>query len=269
MSRKRINYSIKIIIKKVAYYFLLGILTYSTFSFSSKHSEKLNEVRTHLFSNFSFVFKLFSLPFLPIQAMQNNEQTEAKVEALKKLFWEVNVQREELVLSSLKTFKKSIFELNLQQFNLIFITPSYYSSSGFLTDVIFNSNSLTEEEIETVKPNMAVISERGLYGRVAAISGKKFIIISIYSILSRIPVYTKTSKVYGMASGAGSDIYFTYPSDETAKLIEGEDVFTSGENDLIIAEIPFGKVQQVNGKFVIIPFSKTRPSILGIINKAA
>jgi hypothetical protein len=269
MSKRLIknNRSIKTLFKKIIYYFCFIFLTYFTINFSEKHYTQLEQARTQAFKNSNFLFKIVSFPFLPLQIFHNKEEVIFSTILLEKTFWEINLQKENLLLSELKMLKKTIFDFNLSRYNLIFINPKYYSSTGFLTDVIFNSNTLSEAELENVKPNFAVISDKGLYGRISSVAGAKISIISIFNILSRIPVYTKTSKVYGIASGNGNEIFFIYPNDDEKKLLEGEVVFTSEENDLIISDIPFGKLQYSKGKYHIIPFSKTRPTVLGIINK--
>lgn len=269
MSKRLItnNHSANTLFKKIIYYFFIIFLTYFAIHFSEKNYTQLDKIRTQTFKNFNFLTKIASIPFLPLKAFQNKEEVILSTIILEKTFWEINVQKENLLLSELKTLKKTIFDFNLTRYNLIFINPKYYSSTGFLTDVIFNSNTLSEAELESIKPNFAVISEKGLYGRISSVAGSKISIISIFNILSRIPVYTKTSKVYGIASGNGNEIFFIHPNDDEKKLLEGEVVFTSEENDLIISDIPFGKLQYSKGKYRIIPFSKTRPAVLGIINK--
>lgn len=257
------DYDFKSLLKSGFYFFILGFLVYFSITFSLKNREKVEGLRMGILTLINPFFNITDFALFPTKSVGLEDQSliMQKLE-LETEFLKILNKREELLNNSLKSLQNTAFDLKLNRNKLVFFRPHYYSSSGFLTDVIFNKIELKNTEL---RPNLAVISGAGLYGRVHGVVQEKVSIVSIFNILSRIPVYTKTSKIYGLASGNGFEIIFSYPSNEIAKVVEGEEVFTSGENDLIIAEIPFGKIKKEGSRFIIEPFSPSRPEVLGII----
>ena len=251
------------ILKVVCYYFVLIILLYLSFNVSSKNKLFAQDLKNEILWFFNPLLKATSLPFNAIELLQKKENLEIEKIEIERSFLNLQIEKANIANLELSNFKQAINFLKLEKFSLIFFSPKYYSSTGLLTDVIFNANA---QEVQGVKVNSAVISSGGLYGRVANINKDNISIISIFNLNSRIPVYTKSSNIYGLASGSGFEIYLTYPNDTFANLIDGEEVWTSGENGLIISEIPLGTLKKVDEKYTIIPFVKTRPLILGIIN---
>ena len=251
------------IFKVVCYYFVLIILLYSSFNISSKNKSLTQNIKSEILWLLNPLIKVTSLPLNAIGLLQKKESLENQKIEIEQSFLNLQMEKANIANLELSNFKQAINFLKLEKFSLIFFSPKYYSSTGLLTDVIFNVKT---QELQGVKLNAAVISSGGLYGRVTSINKNNISIISIFNLNSRIPVYTKSSNIYGLASGSGFEIYFTYPNDTFANLIDGEEVWTSGENGLIISEIPFGTLKKIDNKYTIIPFVKTRPLVLGIIN---
>lgn len=262
---RRIQASTNHFFKTLLYFGMLILINVFSFSFSSNNYEKILQYRESFFTYFKLPLNVFNI--LSMQATYLS--SEESILALKSRKIELIAINSEIISNtklsqSLFKTNKFLYDFNLNKFKIITIKPRYYSSNGFLSDVIFTA---TEEFKDQVLPNMAVISESGLYGRIASIKGDLINIISIFSVFSKIPVYTKTSRIYGMAAGDGFKARFLYPNLEVANIIDGEEVYTSGENDLIIANVPFGIIKKLENEIIIIPFSSSRPEVLGIILK--
>lgn len=251
-------------VKIICYYIVLIILTYSSLNFSIKKKNFIQILKGQVFWAINPFLKTASMPFDFINGLQNKNHLETEKSNINQAFLNVQIEKVNLEINELYNFKKAIILFKLEKFDLIFFNPKYYSSLGLLTDVIFLSED--EEKAKNIKINSAVIASGGIYGRISNINNNQISVISIFNINSRIPVYTKTSNIFGVAFGNGFEIYFTYPNETLDSLIDGEEVWTSGENDLIISEIPFGTLKKIDNKYVIIPFVKTRPNILGVIN---
>jgi hypothetical protein len=253
-------------IKKGSYFLFLSLLLYFGIWFSNKKYKEFEYYRSSIFNFLKIPTSILKSGFMPFSLI-NPEKTEMEVLMAKSEILALkseNLKQEE-VFKNLGTLRNEISFLKLTGMKIVFVKPDYYSSNGFLSEVIFafpfkeHKNNFPE-----IKHNDAVISSKGLYGRISKMTNGSISIISIFNFLSRVPVYTKTSKVYGVASGNGSDILFVHQSFEK-NIIEGEEVFTSGENNLIISEIPVGTIKKEGKDIIIIPFSESRPPILSVI----
>jgi cell shape-determining protein MreC len=153
-------------------------------------------------------------------------------------------------------------EVKLDSLHLVIAKPEYYSSTGVLTDVVIVTQNNYEEEVSINSP---IISNAGLFGRVTESDKNRFNILPIFHSSSRIPVYTKKSKIYGVALGNGFEIELIYLSENVNQIIEDEEVLTSGENNLLISDIPVGVIKIDGKRIKIKPFAEKRPQLLGII----
>jgi hypothetical protein len=250
------------LLKKIAYFGVLFFLTFFCISFSIKNEAKIQNLKLSIVSKISPLLDVSGFALYPIKMLNKPENYTEERQKIELNLLEIQTKRDELLTKSLQNFNNIIFNLHLSKFNILVVSPSYYSSGGFLTDVIFAKN---KELILEINQNSAVISEDGLYGRISVINQKSFTIIPIFNSASRIPVYAKNSKIYGIMSGDGAETIFIYPNEEATFIIDGEEVLTSGENNLIISEIPVGKISKQSNKIIIIPYAKTRPKMLGII----
>jgi cell shape-determining protein MreC len=246
------------ILKKISYFIsIFAIVVFGILS-SIQKPEKIKEIQLkiiNLYQPFSKLINYSASPILKLQSKQCNNYEPN----IKEIFTQTINQKSIKIQKNIKNFNYIAKDL---KYDLILIKPIYYSSSGILTDVIFAKDTLLEGNVMI---NLPIISENGLFGRISAINKDSISIITIFNEFSNIPVYTEKSSIYGIASGNGSDINFIYPSDDGEKLIDGEVVFTSKENNLITAEIPVGTIKKEQKDYKIIPFANQRTQILGII----
>lgn len=252
------------VVKNILYYFIIIVLLYCTLSISIQKPQIIQKAKERTFFVLSPFLNIASAPFNIIMTNADLATENKMKEEITQTFLNVQSAKLEFAINELLKFKNTIIELNIGKFELILFNPQYYSSTGLLTDVIFNQSKI--EKANDIKINSAVISNTGLYGRVASVYKNKINIISIFNFKSRIPVYTKSSNIYAVAAGGGFEINLIHTNESIEKVIEGEEVWTSGEGDLITSDIPLGVLKKMGNRYIIIPFTKTHPFVLGIIN---
>jgi cell shape-determining protein MreC len=227
---------------------------------SVKKEKSFETLKINFISTVNPVLKMVSYPFYPLKKLSRNETKEQQTNEIEFLHLKTLEEREWAILSTLEAIKRLIFEVKIDSMKLVLTSPSYYSANGILSDVVIFAKT-----DEFIPPNSAVISSQGFFGRVSVSNGKKINIISIFDSNSRIPVYTKKSKVYGLAFGESDNIELLYILKNQDTIEEGEEVFTSNENGILTSDIPFGVIEKNEGRIFIKPFSERRPSIVGIL----
>jgi hypothetical protein len=247
--------------KKIFYFAVVLFLALCQIIFVAKKPESLINIRSNLIQIYSPFVKAASFIFYPFTPKQNTSETQAAKGKISNNLLEIILEREELINVSFKKFKQITNNLDFIKFDLLFITPNYYSTN-FLTDVVF---AKLKQDDKSIKQNMLILSENGLFGRVALNDDGFISIVSMFDERSRIPVKTKKSNVFGLALGNGFELEFIHPSTITEKIEEGEAVLTSNENNLTLEGIPVGKIIKKDDKFKIETFTQKRPQILGII----
>ncbi len=247
--------------KKIFYFTVVLCLALFQIVFSAKMSESLTNIRANLIQIYSPFIKTASFVFYPFTPKEDASQKEEVRDRISNNLLEIVLEREELINTSFKKFKQLTKNLEFIKFDLLFISPNYYSTN-FLTDVVFAN---LKQSDESIKQNMLILSEDGLFGRVALSEGGFVSIVSMFDENSRIPVKTKKSNIFGLAFGSGFELEFIYPNGTTEKIEEGEEVLTSNENNLTLEGIPVGRIVKEGDKFKIETFTKKRPQILGII----
>jgi cell shape-determining protein MreC len=247
--------------KMVILYLFFAIFNLILIFNSAKNRNLFLDLRIKISSILNPFLNLASMTLVPISNLQAvNEKADLKAEIEMK-FLNVLIERDEVLTKNLKLFKKLIMEIKLDSYELILSSPNYYSSSGVLIDVVIS----TKNNYDNISVNSSVIGANGLFGRVSEVGSNNFNIIPIFHSSSRIPIYTKSSKIYAIAAGDGFEIDLIYPSDNPGKIIEEEEVLTSSENGLLISGIPVGKIMRKKDSIKIIPYVEKRPEILGII----
>lgn len=245
-------------IKKILYFGTLFLITTLCIFFSGKNQEITKQIQLQLIGIYSPFVKTLNFTLKPILFFENKKSNDYNLE-IENTFKEVILNKTNALSSNIHNFN---YVAKKQKYSIFLIKPTYYSSSGILTDIIFAKNKLIHNNLSV---NLPVISPEGLFGRIASIDKKNILVVTIFNEFSNIPVYTKQSNIYGIASGTGTQIHFTHPYLDKNNFVEGELVLTSGENNLITSEIPVGVIKINKDAIVIKPFAKKRVPILGII----
>lgn len=258
------NIGVRALIPTLIYYGVLAVIICVSFVFSFQNYHSFERYRMHAVSILHLPLMLSEMALLPVAMNSNNEYFDIERKKIELISLNSQILNTEKAIKSTTVTFELFQNLKLQQNRLIIIEPKYYSSNGFLSEVIFSKIS-DISDIKGILSNVPVISEKGLYGRIGAVKSDNINIISIFDAVSRIPVFTKDSKVYGIATGNGFEVMFLYPNYDASLIKDGEEVLTSGENDLIAPEIPFGVIKKVDKNIIIVPFSDSRPKTLGIL----
>ncbi|MBN66902.1 MAG: rod shape-determining protein MreC [Rickettsiales bacterium] len=102
-------------------------------------------------------------------------------------------------------------------------------------------------------PNMAVVNEVGLVGRVIEVGDHTARVLLLRDINSRIPAITSQSRERSIVSGANrSALQLNYLSRQHS-IAPGEAVVSSGDGEAFPAGLHIGTVQHQNGHLSVIP----------------
>ena len=246
-------------VRKISYIAIVSFITLFLIIFSVKNQVTVNHVRMAIGSFYSPILKTNETKFYYANGSEYEE-----IKILTNQFNSIILKNIQEVAKTCKQIGSTYEELKQNRSRIIYIKPHYYSSNGFINDIIFAINNQNKDFI---KINQPILSKKGLFGRISDIKGNLINILSIFNEDSRIPAYTESSVIYGIVAGNGTDIEFIHPNNKINSTIEGEIVFTSGENNLFMPNIPIGRVHKQKDKIIIKVFTRKRPPILGIIIK--
>ena len=157
------------------------------------------------------------------------------------------------------------------------LSPDYQNLKFDIMKFFMNKTEFVNSEMILIVPkemrsmgadfqNAIVVSNGGVFARIVSFDGYSLHAIPITNTTSSIPVYTQKSEIYGIASGDGIAVWFKYPTSKEAgeaskDFIDGEEVFTSTENNLVVSNIPFGMIKtQTDGRTKIVPYAKKNAS---------
>lgn len=108
-----------------------------------------------------------------------------------------------------------------------------------------------ETEVDTIEPEMPVVSSDGVVGRVERVEGKYCDVMLTVDARSKIDIMTQLNRSRGILSGTGDDskyeakISYLLRRDEVE---EGELVVTSGRAGTFPKELPVGKITAIDTK---------------------
>lgn len=132
-----------------------------------------------------------------------------------------------------------------------YVVKVYLPEGGLASqNIILKSN-----QAKKFHANDNVLTTQGILGNIQNISGNIVNIRLITSSNIKIPLYTKNKHYNIIATANGSnDLFINYKSKNT-NLIEGEEVFTSGLNNIFIPNIKVGTLHQYKGKWYVHTFN--------------
>lgn len=131
-----------------------------------------------------------------------------------------------------------------------------YSTARIVTDAAgpFARTALLDAGSgAAIAKHEAVVSERGLVGRVVEVGPNNSRVLLVTDINSRIPVIGEISREKSVLAGNNSDLpVLNYLPDDT-KIAIGERVVTAGDGKLLPAGIPVGVVKRMGATIQVQP----------------
>jgi len=146
-----------------------------------------------------------------------------------------------------------------------------YISARIFLNSAFSYNSLAILNIGSdakVKENQAIISGKGLVGRIYQVFNDNAYVVLYNDPNSRISVYSSDSRERAIMYGDYNNLPYLEYLKKNHSLKEGEVIYTSGDGDVFYPDIPVGIVVKLEGRFVVKPFSSLqRLDFVSVITK--
>ena len=132
--------------------------------------------------------------------------------------------------------------VNLDLNRYLIAKKNFLSSNEYQPTLILNI-----DQQQKVKQNSAVLSDRGLIGRVTKIGTFSTEVLLMHDVRSSIPIVTESSSLHAILQGKGlyrhGELAFIKKS---AEFKEGERVFTSGLGGVFPEGIPVGRIVSIS-----------------------
>ena len=185
-------------------------------------------------------FSYFDLQKVNHELLERNSQLEMEVLRL----------REQMNIKTIDTTTFSQVFLNdtvLRNYQYQTITASVISNS-----VRYSSNYITinKGENDGIRPDMGVISPKGLVGIVTTVNNVYSVVMSILHVKSRVSCKIRHSNFSGSLSWDGGDVRYAFLDQIATHAIFqiGDTIETSGYSDVFPAGIMVGTVESFNKK---------------------
>lgn len=177
-----------------------------------------------------------------------SENIALKNQNLQLLQWQVQAKQMEAENQSLKGLLKVV---PAQKY--AYITARLVAESG---GPFTHSALLAAGSRDGVKRDQAVLSEKGLIGRVVEAGKSSARVLLLSDINSRVPVISERTREKSMLTGTGSTLPVLNYLAATHGLEIGDRLATSGDGGIFPAGLPVGVVVEVSGSAVVVqPFA--------------
>lgn len=134
--------------------------------------------------------------------------------------------------------------------NVVPSQKSAYITARIVSDVsgpYVHSALINGGSINGVKPDEAVINDKGLLGRIIAVGNNSARVLLLSDINSRVPVITEHTQEKCILAGNNADQPVLTYLPTTSAIAVGERIVTSGDGGVFPANIPVGVVTAVKG----------------------
>lgn len=170
-----------------------------------------------------------------VEVRQENLRLKDQIELLKL----ENTRYQEILLTNKRLQDLLKFQDNIDK-PLLPAMVTGWDSSGMFKSIMIDKGSR-----EGVAINMAVVSSKGVVGRVVSVSPDYSQVLLVTDRNSAIDGLVQSSRGRGMVKGSGwDDCYFDYVI-KTCEVKEGDAIVTSGLGGVFPKGLPLGRVQGV------------------------
>ena len=170
------------------------------------------------------------------------ENIALKTENAELLRWQLVARQMEAENKSLRTLMQFANDKALTYTTARIVTDS---AGPFVRTALINVGGN-----DNVLQNEAVVSERGLVGRIVDTGPNSSRVLLITDINSRVPVMTELAREKSVLSGNNTDLpQLNYLPDDT-KVQVGERVVTAGDGKLLPAGLPVGVIKSIESGIV-------------------
>jgi len=183
----------------------------------------------------TMVQDVWSNYFYLVGARQENRRLKDQIELLKL----ENTRYQEVLLTNKRLQDLLKFQENIND-PLLPAMVTGWDSSGMFKSIIIDKGSR-----EGVAVNMAVVSSKGVVGRVVSVAPNYSQVLLVTDRNSAVDGLVQRSRGRGMVKGTGSDdCYFDYVI-KTCELQEGDTIVTSGLGGVFPKGLHLGRVEHV------------------------
>ena len=207
-----------------------------------------------------------------INAKNENISLKEENEKLKSLYLQyINIKKENEELQSILNFSRPYFA-NFTAGQIIGKTNQVFSSRIFVkinnqSHKIIKSSSIEEnsqqsiskqelenqgniKKLDEIRNNAIVFGKISMIGRIINIDDDKALVMLVNDEKSRIPVISSQSRVRAIIAGNNSDIMKLIYLPKNHNIKAGEQIFSSGDGESIIAGLLIGVVSKVSNNQV-------------------
>jgi len=186
-------------------------------------------------STITMVQEVWRNYFYLVGARQENLRLKDQIELLKL----ENTRYQEVVLTNKRLQDLLKFQDNIDD-PLLPAMVTGWDSSGMFKSIIIDQGSH-----EGVAANMAVVSSKGVVGRVVSVAPNHSQVLLVTDRNSAIDGVVQRSRARGMVKGSGSDdCYFDYVI-KTCEIQQGDTIVTSGLGGVFTKGLHLGRVEHV------------------------
>jgi rod shape-determining protein MreC len=226
---------------KMLFLLLLGISLFLTFQSHAYHRSQYinssNSVVGYTYSKINTVKEYFGL-------RQKNEDISKENARLKEILF----NKKDTVLS--KDFKVPSGLKDFVVYQAKVIKNSYDKQDNYLT--------INRGRLHGIRPEMAVISDRGVIGTIEKVSDNYATIISVLHSATSLNGKLKNDNNFGSIKWDGKNVGFVQLVDlpKLATIKKGDTIVTGEQTTIFPKDIPFGKIDKIfveknSNKFVI------------------
>lgn len=232
MQVKRKFYFLALSVLPLLLIFRAPAITQQTQMASQSLMKPFLSATSHLSSHTNNFFNYFGIFWNTFQTQQHNQQRIDKLESQLTLFQQTLKENERL--RNLLDFRENVKQETIAA-RVIGWDLSLWSQR-----IILDKGSK-----HGLRKDMAVVSPKGLVGRILEVSPNSARVILLTDPASRISSWTAESRVHSLSAGDGSHELQLKYLDLEASVAEGEEVLTSGLTDAYPKGLRIGTVKSI------------------------